>query len=210
MTIKIVAAGIVGAMICSTAMRAQSQNGDLSKVTHERTLTFMTRDHSCTKGRIAQTGLGSITVQDAANSRTYLKSDLLFVGENFQNRNILLSGRSSWYDVTHALPEGHELLRITLKSGETVSDSKIKLLPTALSIGPAKHPRIIAKQEISTVEYVRYLPGTDRQDELAYKAEALNLFQPWFYREKFGHPPTVAVKLYDAALTEDNTELRCK
>jgi len=207
MTVRILTACIVAALPCSTLARAQSQNGDFSQVTHERTLTFMTRDHKCTRGTIASTDSQSVTVHSSSNNQTFQKNDLLFVGENFQSRNILLSGRSSWSDVTRDLPEAHESFRITLNSGETISESKITASPNALTLGPGKHERAIPKQEIKTIEYIRYLPCTDK---VADANAGLNFFQPEFYRQRLGHPPTIEVKLYDTALPEDDTELRCK
>ncbi len=207
MTLRILAACIAAAVPLSTLARAQSHNGDLSQITHERTLTFMTRDHHCTRGTIDETDAQSVTVRDGANTETFLKKDLLFVGENFQSGNILLSGRSSWNDVTYDLPQAHEYFRITLKSGQTISQSKITASPNTLSLGSGRHPRVIAKHEISTLAYVRYLPVTDR---IATANQGLNFFQPAFYRERLGREPTIAVKLYDAALHEDDTELYCK
>ena len=207
MMLRILAACIAAAVPLSTLARAQSQNGDFSRITHERTLTFMTRDHNCTKGTIAETDAQSVTVRDGANTKTLLKKDLLFVGENFQSGNILLSGRSSWYDVSYDLPQAHEYFRITLKSGQTISQSKITASPNSLSLGSGRHPRVIDKQEISTLEYIRYLPVTNR---VAAQNQGLNFFQPAFYRERLGREPTIAVKLYDAALHEDDTALYCK
>jgi len=207
MTVRILTACIIAALPCSTLARAQSQNGDFSQVTHERIFTFMTRDRQCTRGTIENTDSQSVTVHSGSNNETFLKKDLLFVGENFQRRNILLSGRSSWYDVTRDLPEAHESFRITLNSGETVSASKITGSPNSLTLGSGRHQKTTPKQEIKSIEYVRYLPTTDKISE-AY--QGLNFFQPEFYRQRFGHPPTIAVKLYDTALPEDNTELYCK
>lgn len=207
-TVTILAACLAAALPFSTPARAQSKNGDLSQITHERTLTFMTRDHQCTRGTIEKTDAQSVTVQQqGATTKTFLKKDLLFVGENFQSRNILLSGRSSWYDVTNDLPEAHEHFLITLKSGEKISESKVKASSVTLALGSGRHPRVIAKPEIATLEYVRYLPYTDR---VADQYQGLNFFQPTFYREKLGHMPTIAVKLYDVTLPQDDTALYCK
>jgi len=170
----------------------------------------MTRAKNCFRGHLIGSTADSITIQIGQKQVTLQKSDLLFARESFQESDILFSGRSSWVDATHVWPEGHEYLSVLLKDGTEIREKVKSSGSDFIALNVKGHVRRIEKQQVATIDYVRFLPGTDRQADLAYDAEILNLLQPDFYRERFGHPPAIDVRLYDASLPEDNTRLRCK
>jgi hypothetical protein len=122
-----------GVILCSAVkVPAQTTPADaswnnLSRVSHNSSLTFIKNDGACENGSVLKVDTSSVTVKlSEQNSVTIQKVDLLQVGEGGPH-NLVYSSRSSWSDVMAAQPSHAETLLITMKDGENTTANRFQL-----------------------------------------------------------------------------------
>jgi hypothetical protein len=143
------------------------------------------------------------------SGRILQRSDVIFVGEGTNAHDILYSGRSSWDLVkqVHALPA--ERLTVVLKSGESLTGSEVSASDADLTIKRSGRTPNIPKDAVAKIDYLRFKPLSEahlyNDRELAYLA----IFDPKVLQYLLRIDAFMSVRLYDAALPEDDLPLTC-
>jgi len=188
----------------------------LRHVTWRTTYIILDVRGNCISGRIKSLTNESVTVKyfewshglPQPRTITLERSDVLRISDGQKPIDVVYSGRSSWADVRalHAIHPGEAVLLIT-KDGtrhkgrfSEVPDSEVKLKQGAKTVQ-------IAKSDVSQVYYIRGKPLTERA---LYSAQELAFFDPALWPYLLHVPPKVSVRVYDAAMPEDNGPCECK
>jgi hypothetical protein len=154
-------------------------------------------------GPAAKAGAATVTVA---------RLDALQVKDGGNPFDILYSGRSSWHDVEIVPSRSREHLRITLKSGRSVSGRAVRSNEAEVTIRPSHDNEKILKADIDQVYYVRVKPASDRitkgPTEFPWSSLYV-LLDPLAWPYVFNVGVQMEVPLYNSALPEDNSVLQC-
>jgi hypothetical protein len=180
----------------------------VERVAPSTSLTFMKRDGSCVAGPIVKIEPRMVTVQQPQSVPvTIERRDLL---QASQADALVFSARSSWADVeaVHLRPrEGFEL---KLRNGKLIDERPLRVTDEGFVfkrfLWLKKH---YAKAQIVTVDYLRMKPDSDAFDYFTQEAPALLFFYPESYDRLKGLEGRIPVRLYDAAMREDDAALKC-
>jgi len=180
---------------------------NLSRVSHNSSLTFIKNDGACEHGTVLKVDTSSVTVnRSPQNPVTIQKVDLLQVGEGGPH-NIVYSSRSSWSDVMAAQPGHAETLLITMKDGEKYNGKPVSTTDTMIVLKSLTRSTTLMKQNVVTVDYVRQKPLTDGEEYFAQEAGFLLFFSPMTYVRAAGASLKLDVRLYDASMIESNSKV---
>lgn len=168
----------------------------------------MKRDGSCVTGPIVKIEPKMVTVkQPQAAPVTIERKDLL---QASQANALVFSARSSWADVEAVNLRPRESFEVKLRNGRLIEER-----PLRVTDGSFIYKRLLwmkkayAKDQIVTVDYLRVKPDSDAFDYFTQEAPALLFFYPDSYDRLRGLEGRIPVRLYDAAMPEDDTALKC-
>jgi hypothetical protein len=171
-------------------------------------LTFMKRDGSCATGPILKIEPKLVTVKQAqATPVTIDRKDLL---QASQADSLVFSARSSWADVEAVHLRPRESFEAKLRNSKLIDERPLRVTDQGLV-----YKRLLwwkkryAKAQIMTVDYLRMKPDSDAFDYFTQAAPALLFFYPESYDRLKGLEGRIPVRLYDAAMPEDDTALKC-
>jgi hypothetical protein len=182
---------------------------NLSHVSHRSTLTFAEKNGVCESGTVSKVDDSSVTIVIADKKQLQLRKDkLLQVGEGGAH-NLVYSARSSWSDVSKAAPGHAESLLVVAMDGKKYSGKPISVSDTSIVLKTLTTTETISKRNTSTVIYVRQKPLTDSEEYFAQEAPFLLLFSPTSYVRAAGISLKLKVRLYEARMQEDNSEIIC-
>jgi hypothetical protein len=183
----------------------------LNGVTHAASFIFAKRDGTCLQGTISKVDAKAVTVvvYDRPGHSVNVevqRGDLLQVN---QGDALLFSARSSWADVmgTHVFPREGFVLK--MRSGEVVKGKPVKITTEGITLKYGISEKEYSKAQISTVDYLRLRPESDAFEYFAEEAPEILFLNPEFYFRAAGLEGRIPVRLYDAALPEDDTQMKC-
>jgi hypothetical protein len=194
-------------LLTSTYAAAQTPPDTLASVTHSATFTFMERDGTCVRGRIAKAEATTVTVQPSRMPPVTLqRAKVLQVS---QGNALLYSARSSWADVadTHLYPR--EALVLIIKNRKRIKGAPVEVTSDTIKVKHGLSMTTLPKSDVVIVDYLRVKPPTDGFILAIEEAPFALLFYPEFYYRLAGLEGRIPVRLYDASKPEDNTPLTC-
>jgi hypothetical protein len=178
------------------------------RVPPSTSLTFMKRDGSCVTGPILKIESKRVTIQQPQSAPvTIERKDLLQVR---QGDALVFSSRSSWADMENVSFRPNESFEVKLRSSASIKEKPLRV--TADSLVYKRFlwwKKSYAKSQIVTVDYLRMKPDSNVFDYFTQEAPALLFFYPDSYDRLKGLEGRIPVRLYDAAMREDNAPLRC-
>jgi hypothetical protein len=171
-------------------------------------LTFIKRDGSCVTGPILKVEPKMVTIKQAqAAPATIERKDLL---QASQGDSLVYSARNSWADVEAVHLRPRESFEVKLRSGKLIEEVPLRVTDDGLVYRRflwLKKP--YAKAQIMTVHYLRTKPDSDVFDYFTQEAPALLFFYPESYDRLKGLEGRIPVRLYDAAMPEEDNALKC-
>jgi len=178
----------------------------LGAIERSNTYFFILRNGTCQRDRIQNVQPDKI---ELASGKGLMRSDLIYIGESLSAHDVLYSGRSSWVDVKNVRTVMTESLEIRLKSGRSLSGSLVRASDSDLSLRRFGRSIKIPKLEIAQVNYVRFKPVSERHKYLAQEAPELEFLDPKWWQYLLRVDALQSVRIYDAAIPEDNSPLAC-
>jgi hypothetical protein len=129
---------------------------------------------------------------------------------------MMYSGRSSWSDVLEFMP----LLRrnpaldihisVVTISGKSWKGALKEATDAAISVRDSFGKETqVPKSAVSRVDYIQSKPLSDNQEFDWEELAMLRIFDPALYPRLFHAGDTVRIRLYDRALTQDDSHLEC-
>jgi hypothetical protein len=187
---------------------SQSAPDVLKGMKHSASLTFMKKDGTCVDGPISKIDPNAVTIQQIQKPPvTILRNDLVQVS---QGDVLVFSARSSWADVqaVHLLPR--ESFTLKIRNGKVIEGRPFRVDADSIVFKRGFWmKKRYGKDQILTMDYLRVKPESDVFDYFAQEAPALLFFYPEFYDRLSGLEGRIPVRLYDALLSEDDTQLKC-
>jgi hypothetical protein len=175
----------------------------LAKAERKATYDIVLGDRSCRWDRINEVNSDAIKV----GSGIIPRSELLFVGQNLHEHDVVYDGRNCWsslMDAKAAKPEG---LRVLLKSGQELSGSELAASDEALSLKRLGKTTVIAKKDIVQVDYIRFKPLSDAHKYTLQELAWAGVFDPKLWQYWLKLDAFMSVRIYDSRLPEDCTPL---
>lgn len=188
--------------LSAPALRAQSTPNSLSSVSHSATLTFVQRDGTCMRGTITKADAISVTVEPFKQQPITLQRDNLL--QVSQGNALLFSARSSWTDVVHTHLYPRESLVVGTKGGKKIKGKPVSVTADNITIKHALSTSVIAKSDVTSVDYLRLKPATDSFNLALEEAPWALVFYPEFYGRAVGLEGWLPVRLYDISKPEDD------
>jgi hypothetical protein len=189
--------------IVQCAGRVDDSWGNLRIVTKDREYVVVLHDRRCVRGFVSANDQ-ELSVMDGSGSRLIKRDDILRVSDTWGSnaRDTVFSGRSSWTDVQDADPRGREYLRVVTTRGEEWTPKQPKVADLFIS----GDGRTVQKTDVRSVQYVRFVPMTSKEEYVHH--ENVDLLAPrlWFGGLMM---PRINVLLYDSARPEDNSGIAC-
>jgi hypothetical protein len=177
--------------------------------TYSGSMEVIMRDQTCTYGKISGATASTITVTLNQTSPTTLqKSTVLQIREG-GSYALVYSARSSWLDVKKTVLDPQEYLLVVTKSGRSFKIKSPSVDETSITAEKTQSNTALAKKDIATVDYVRLMPTSDEMQALGEEAPYLLLFDPQIWWRASGLSSKIRVRVYDAAMPEDDSELKC-
>jgi hypothetical protein len=203
----------------------------VKELPHNAGFVFVDRGMTCQFGHIEAVTAQSVLVRTDQSAVTFEKSSLTRIRYGYSGRpvspsnpNLVLatvySGRSSWADLIEFTPfrptpgsYSSFAVRMSVKTTagkvrqgrlQQITDSGITL---ADSFGKETS---IARTEVSRVDYITDKPLSDNQEFYWAEMGPLRIFDPALYPRLFHLGSTMSVRLYDRALPEDDSPVRCR
>ena len=206
--------GVTSVALCVVpvhASHAQDNWKNLSKVSKKTLLEFVLKDGSCKSGHIIKWDLSQLLLSvDKPQPIVIRLADLLEAGENPRPHDLVFTSRSSWKNVIAASPGHAERLEVLVKNGQRYSGKPLSVSDGAIEMESSTGRRMIVKQDVSTVDYIRQKPLTDGELYIEQEAPFLLMFSPETYVRMSGISSKLSVRLYDATLPEQNDSIVCK
>jgi hypothetical protein len=180
----------------------------VERVAPSTSLTFMKRNGSCVNGPILKIEPKMVTVKQAQSAPvTIERKDLL---QASQGDSLVFSARSSWADVEAVRLRPREGLELKLRNGKLIEERPLSFTDNGFVCKRFLWlKKRYAKAQIMTVDYLRMKPDSDVFDYFTQEAPALLFFYPESYDRLKGLEGRTPVRLYDAAMPEDDTALKC-
>jgi hypothetical protein len=180
----------------------------VDRVPPSTSLTFMKRDGSCVTGPILKIEPKVVTIKQAqATPVTIERKDLL---QASQGDSLVFSARSSWADVEAVHLRPRESFEVKLRNSKLVDERPLRVTDDGVVCKRFLWlKKRYAKAQIMTVDYLRMKPDSDVFDYFTQEAPALLFFYPESYDRLKGLEGRIPVRLYDAAMREDDTALKC-
>jgi hypothetical protein len=198
---------------CSEANNTQWNN--LRQVTHRATLLFVDRNRDCLRGKIKSVDDSAVmlTLRTGAE-RKIDRGNVFRVSIGGWPFQLIFSGRSSWSDVIGLIPplrasKWHPKVVVRAKSGVEQSGYLLEASQDKISIKTSGQAHDIAKQEVSTVTYVRPKPASDSAQYANEELVFFKIFDPEVWPVLFHTQGSLSVRVYDATLSEDNSRITC-
>jgi hypothetical protein len=184
------------------------RHGKVERAAPSTSLTFMKRDGSCVSGPILKIEPKIVTVKQAQSAPAAVeRRDLL---QASQGDALVFSARSSWSDVEAVHLGPRESFEVKLRNSKLVDERPLRVTDDGLV-----YKRFLwlkkryAKAQVMTVNYLRVKPDSDVFDYFTQEAPALLFFYPESYDRLRGLEGRIPVRLYDAAMREDDAALKC-
>jgi hypothetical protein len=180
----------------------------VERVAPSTSLTFMKRDGSCVTGPILKIEPKLLTVrQPQAAPVTIERKDML---QASQADALVFSARSSWADVEAVHLRPRESFEVKLRNGKLMEERPLRVTDDGFVCKRFLWvKKSYAKAQILSVDYLRMKPDSDAFDYFTQEAPALLFFYPESYDRLKGLEGRIPVRLYDAAMPEDDTALKC-
>jgi len=189
--------------------------GTLRHVTWKRAYTILDTTGNCVSGRILSLTNEDVTLSywtygkhPQLGTMTIERPNVRRITDGPKAIDVVYSGRSSWVDVQALQHIGSdEAVLVISKDGMR---HKGKISEVSVTDIELKHPSNnvrIAKRDVSQVYYLREKP---MGAETEHAAQELVIFDPFLWPYLFHIPPKVSVRVYDAAMPEDNAPSDCR
>jgi len=180
----------------------------VESVAPSTSLTFMKRDGSCVTGPILKIEPKLLTVRGPQSAPVAIeRKDLL---QASQGDSLVFSARSSWADVEAVHLRPRESFEVKLRNSKLIEERPLRVTDDGFV-----YKRFLwlkkryAKAQVVTVDYLRMRPDSDVFDYFTQEAPSLLFFYPESYDRLKGLEGRIPVRLYDAAMRDDDTALRC-
>jgi hypothetical protein len=164
-------------------------------------------------GSLKSVGNTSVMVKlREGTTKTIQRLDLLRVNRGACGGCVLFSNRSSWLDVTilPRKPFRPAQVRVETKAGQkydgTLTDTSDDGL-TLQSSGKSIH---LQKSELATVSYIILKPVSDSAVYIDEEGLFLKFLDPELWPYFFGVQGSWSVKVYDASMAEDDSQIVCQ
>lgn len=176
--------------------------------------TVILRNRSCISGHISKFDADSLAISESRTDPaavTLQRGNVLRVLSGSEPTDTLYSGRSSWDDVRAVATQGHEHLRLELKSGKAITGAPVSSSESQLTLHHLGKDFTVEKNDIAHAYFVHKVYKTPSRDA-NYVFEEASILAPFFpqtwpYLFDVGTP--VTVRLYDSSIPEDNVSVSC-
>ena len=213
---NVFAAVLVTTTLCSAPPIMWSSSNDdqwnnVKQVTRRTNYIFVTRDHDCLGGKVKHIDESVITIMRRnAPEITIQRTDLLRITSGEWAPGVIFSGRSSWSDVVNiAGKHFYATIAVLTKSGQEHKGKLLSVSDKAMALESSGKNVTIAKNEVSTVSYIRPKPLSESaayaDDELAW----MKIFDPQLWPRLLHLQSLLSIRLYDASLPEGNSAIVC-
>jgi hypothetical protein len=139
---------------------------------------------------------------------TIERSNVRRITDGAKTIDVVYSGRSSWVDVQALQRIGSDEAVLLITKGSARLKGKIsKVSVDDIELRHGSKNARIAKKDVSQVYYIREKP---MGAETEHAAQELVIFDPFLWPYVLHIPPKVSVRVYDAAMPEDNAPSECR
>lgn len=184
-------------IICHT-VRSQTGIDSVKRVSRRSTLTFMVQNGTCIYGTPLGIDNTQITVQqDGKPSITIKRADLLQIS---QGDALLFTVFNSWLNVENAAAHVYpgEAFVLKLRDGRLIKGRPSRITPDLLSLKHGFLTTVYKRDDVATIDYLRFKPESDAFDYVSQEAPALLFLDPEFYYRVVGLEGRIPVRLYDS------------
>ena len=193
----------------------------VSQLPHGASFTFLEQDRTCHFGQVASVSDQRVIINTGKSKVSVDRSNLLYVqrghiGDPYGRLLMMYSGRSSWADVLEFMPLLRRnpslvvLVSIVTSSGKSwkgaLKDATDAAILVRDSFGKETQ---VPKSTVSRVDYIQSKPLSDNQEFDWEELAMLRIFDPALYPRLFHAGDTIPIRLYDRALTQDDSHLEC-
>jgi len=206
------------ALILPTTAPGQQNDAswkNLNQLTHRASFIFATKRRDCVTASLKSTNDTSLTVKlrDGMTEKVQ-RDDLLRINYGESARGVLFSGRSSWLDV-RALsgtpaPKSLPKVIVETKAGNAHQGTLMSVSSDRLMVRSGNKELELAKGEIATISYVVPKPVSASASYADEELVFLKVFDPELWPTLFGLQGSLVVRLFDASMPEDDSEIVCK
>jgi hypothetical protein len=196
-------------MMCSAL---DDQWNSLRQITNRTNYIFVKQGRDCIGGKIKQVNESDILVTRKDGFETVIrKTDLLRITLGAWEPGVILTGRSSWFDVhnlvgQHFRPE----VAVTMKSGQKHKGDLLSASEASLVLRTSGATLNIARVDVSTISYIRSKPLSSSaayaDEELAW----MKVFDPELWPHLLHLQSPLSILLYDASAPQDDSRIVCK
>jgi hypothetical protein len=211
------AGAIITVLLANSIILGQGTSwANLGHVSRSNVYTFILRNKTCLQGRIDSVHPDSLNLampntasKPPTNYVTVNRSDVLQIKDGSAGNDVVYNGRSSWRDVESVPAHAREYLSIRLQSGKLVTGKPVSSTDYELSLKRLNGVKTVQKADISLVYYIRIKPTPAGLEWYVQEAGPLAGLNPQTWPYIFNLGVQMSVLLYNSALAEDNSTLRC-
>lgn len=193
----------------------------IQQLPHHASFTFMDRDRNCHFGQVFRVNDHSVVVNTGKSQVAIEKSNLLYVQRGHFDvvngpRLGMYSGRSAWADLLMFMPLLHQFPSLKAPMSVATANGKLRkgdlkeVTETAIVLRDSFGKETqVSKSQVSRVNYIQDKPLSDMEEYDWEELAMLRIFDPVLYPRLFHAGDTTEVPLYDRALPQDDSPLRC-
>ena len=198
----------------------------VQQLPHHASFMFLEQDRSCHFGQIQAVSDQSVIVRTDKSDVTIARANLLRIQRGrpsapsvnlFLPLSVVYSGRSSWADILMFMPLISKWPSAKVRISVATTDGKLRkgdLKEVAeaeiiLRDSFGKETQI-SRTDVSRVDYIRTKPLSDQQEFDWEELAMFRIFDPVLYPRMFHAVDTIPVRLYDSALSEDDSPAQCR
>jgi hypothetical protein len=206
---------VLSALCCAAAAQDNDQSWkNLSELKHLTRLILVTKERHCAAGSLESVGYTDVTVKLLdGTTATFHRADLLRVNRGAWSWGLLFSNRSSWLDVTilpTKRPKFPTRVRVETKDGQKYEGTLTDASDDGLTLQSGGKTTDLQKSVIATVSYIIQKPASDSAIYMDEEGLFLKFFDPELWPYFFGVEGSWSIKLYDASLPEDDSQIVCQ
>jgi hypothetical protein len=187
----------------------------LRHVTWKRMYKILDTMGNCVNGQILSLTNERVTVRYCTYgkhpqpvTRTIERSSVRRIMDGEKTIDVVYSGRSSWLDVQALQRIGSDEAVLLITKGSARLKGKIsRVSVNDIELRHGSKKVRIAKEDVSQVYYIREKP---MGAETEHAAQEFVIFDPLLWPYMLHIPPKVSVRVYDAAMPEDNAPSGCR
>ena len=198
----------------------------VQRLPHHASFMFLEKDRACHFGQIQAVTDQRVVVRTDKSDITIARANLLRIQRGrssassaklFLPLSMVYSGRSSWADILWFMPLISKWPSVEVRVSVATTDGQLrrgdlKEVTEAEIVlrDPFGKETQISRTTVSRVDYIQTKPLSDQQEFDWEELAMFRIFDPVLYPRMFHTGDTIPVRLYDRALSEDDSPAQCR